>query len=131
MANIILTDNQSMRLQLKLISTIKIRAALTCWSKNVQDGAPHNVIRPTPNQRSNILENCWGIKLGIQAVCFRQYIFLRNHLFNIGIRQSICYLPGAHTFRVPAIFDYIGMLQSLPKLLCQFHFLVPVLFFYL
>ena len=50
---------------------------------------------------------------------------------HIGIRQSICYLPGAHTFRVPAVFDYIGMLQSLPKLLCQFHFLFPVLFFYL
>ena len=53
-----------------------------------------------------------------------------NHLC-LGIRQSICYLPGAHTFRVPAVFDYIGMLQSLPKLICQFHFLVPVLFFYL
>ena len=53
-----------------------------------------------------------------------------NHLC-LGIRQSICYLPEAHTFRVPAVFDYIGMLQSLPKLICQFHFLVPVLFFYL
>ena len=50
---------------------------------------------------------------------------------HIAIRQSICYLPGGHTFRVPAVFDYIGMLQSLPKLLCQFHFLFPVLFFYL
>ena len=46
MANNILTDNQSMKLQLQVISTIKIRAALTCWSKNVQDGAPHNVICP-------------------------------------------------------------------------------------
>ena len=35
MANTILTDDQSMRLQLQVISTIKIRAALTLWSKNV------------------------------------------------------------------------------------------------
>jgi len=50
---------------------------------------------------------------------------------HIEMRQSICYLSGAHTFRVPAVFDYIGMHQSLPKLFCQFHFLFPVLFFYL